>query len=115
MVYYPINLNLNGKKVVVIGGGRIAERKNSGVDGGKADITVISPKLTLELKEYAKRVKLLGRKRTLLLRIFKTLFLLLQPPISQKSIFLFKRQLNPISSLVWWIIQKSPILFFLLL
>ena len=30
MDYYPINLNLNGKKAVVIGGGKIAERKIEG-------------------------------------------------------------------------------------
>ena len=55
MVYYPINLNLNGRKVVVIGGGRIAERKITRLIEAMAVVTVISPKLTPELIRYARR------------------------------------------------------------
>ena len=57
MVYYPINLDLNGKKVVVVGGGKVAERKITGLIEAMAVVTVISPKLTLELTEYAKEGK----------------------------------------------------------
>ncbi|WP_071396158.1 precorrin-2 dehydrogenase/sirohydrochlorin ferrochelatase family protein [Bacillus tuaregi] len=52
MEYYPINLNLEGKKTVVIGGGKVAERKVRGLLEAKADITVISPKLTEGLYHY---------------------------------------------------------------
>jgi len=63
MVYYPINLNLNGRKVVVIGGGRIAERKVMGLIEAMAVVTVVSPKLTPELMMYAEEGKITWKKR----------------------------------------------------
>jgi precorrin-2 dehydrogenase / sirohydrochlorin ferrochelatase len=50
---YPIMLRLEGKKVVVIGGGRVAERKVKGLLGTGGLITVISPQSTDELKRLA--------------------------------------------------------------
>ena len=50
MDYYPVFLNLNGKKAVVVGGGRVAERKVLSLLSAGADITVISPSLTGRLK-----------------------------------------------------------------
>lgn len=47
---YPIMLQLDGKKVVVIGGGRVAERKVQGLLGTGARIIVISPEATMELQ-----------------------------------------------------------------
>jgi len=52
MVYYPVNLNLNGKKAVVIGGGKVAERKIKGLIDSSANITVVSPELTQRLNDY---------------------------------------------------------------
>lgn len=43
--YYPIMLNLTGKKVVVIGGGVVAARKIGTLLEANAEITVVSPKL----------------------------------------------------------------------
>src|SRR4030065_1234034 len=45
-VYYPAFLNLKGKKTVVIGGGKIAERKILVLLKTGANITVISPEIT---------------------------------------------------------------------
>jgi precorrin-2 dehydrogenase / sirohydrochlorin ferrochelatase len=50
---YPIMLKLEGKKVVVIGGGRVAERKVTGLLGTGPLITVISPQATDKLKGLA--------------------------------------------------------------
>ncbi|MEH6992008.1 NAD(P)-binding protein [Neobacillus drentensis] len=50
---YPIMLRLEGKRVVVIGGGRVAERKVTGLLGTGSLITVISPQATDELKGLA--------------------------------------------------------------
>jgi precorrin-2 dehydrogenase / sirohydrochlorin ferrochelatase len=50
---YPIMLRLEGKKVVVIGGGRVAERKVTGLLGTGSLITVISPHATDKLKGLA--------------------------------------------------------------
>jgi precorrin-2 dehydrogenase / sirohydrochlorin ferrochelatase len=46
-------LRLEGKKVVVVGGGKVAERKATGLLGTGSHITVISPNATDELKKLA--------------------------------------------------------------
>ncbi|TWD95669.1 precorrin-2 dehydrogenase [Neobacillus bataviensis] len=46
---YPIMLQLDGKKVVVIGGGKVAERKVRGLLGTGAQVVVISPEATGEI------------------------------------------------------------------
>lgn len=51
---YPIMLKLEGKKVVVVGGGKVAERKVTGLLGTGSQITVISPNTTEELKRLAR-------------------------------------------------------------
>jgi precorrin-2 dehydrogenase/sirohydrochlorin ferrochelatase len=48
--YYPVFLNLKGKRCVVIGGGKVAERKVKGLLEAEASVTVISPQLTEELQ-----------------------------------------------------------------
>ena len=57
MKYYPINLNIKGKTCVVIGGGRVAERKirNILLHGGM--VRVISPELTIRLRALVDRGK----------------------------------------------------------
>lgn len=50
---YPINLNLNGKKCAVVGGGSVAERKVSGLLAAGGAVTVISPEITENLKILA--------------------------------------------------------------
>ncbi|MDI6890555.1 MAG: bifunctional precorrin-2 dehydrogenase/sirohydrochlorin ferrochelatase [Thermodesulfovibrionales bacterium] len=48
--YYPAFLNLKGKRAVVIGGGKVAERKVLTLLKAGADITVISPELTKRIE-----------------------------------------------------------------
>jgi len=55
--YYPAFLNLKGKRAVVIGGGKVAERKVLSLFRAGADVTVISPEIT----ERMKKEKLNGR------------------------------------------------------
>lgn len=43
---YPVVLSLAGKKVVVVGGGKVADRKIAGLLDSGATITVVSPDLT---------------------------------------------------------------------
>jgi precorrin-2 dehydrogenase / sirohydrochlorin ferrochelatase len=47
-------LRLEEKRVVVVGGGKVAERKVAGLIGTGASIEVISPKVTDELEKLAK-------------------------------------------------------------
>lgn len=51
MNYYPAFLNLTGRKAVVVGGGKVAQRKVSALISSGADITLISPSLTKELRK----------------------------------------------------------------
>jgi precorrin-2 dehydrogenase/sirohydrochlorin ferrochelatase len=57
--YYPVFLNLKGKNVFVIGGGRVAERKILPLLKTQSGITVISPHITRRLE----REKQKGRIR----------------------------------------------------
>ncbi|MBU0484248.1 MAG: bifunctional precorrin-2 dehydrogenase/sirohydrochlorin ferrochelatase [Proteobacteria bacterium] len=49
MEYFPVNLKISGRHCVVIGGGRVAERKAKALLSCGGLITVISPELTSEL------------------------------------------------------------------
>lgn len=52
-MFYPIYLNLKGKRVVVIGGGKVAERKVASLLDTGARIAVISPELTPRVASLA--------------------------------------------------------------
>ena len=52
-MFFPIYLNLENKRVVVIGGGEVAERKVASLSGSGAMITIISPEVTSELAGMA--------------------------------------------------------------
>lgn len=47
---YPLNLDLSGKSCVVVGGGRVAERKVRGLIAAGANVTVIAPAITEMLR-----------------------------------------------------------------
>lgn len=53
--YYPICLNLDKRKVMVIGGGAVAERKIFSLLDRGAELTVISPSLTTSLMAISKK------------------------------------------------------------
>nr|WP_165983474.1 NAD(P)-dependent oxidoreductase [Macrococcus goetzii] len=47
---YPVMLNLEDKKILIVGGGRIAKRKVNGLQGEGAFITVIAPEIDAEIE-----------------------------------------------------------------
>ena len=49
MKFYPINLNLENKKCVVVGGGRVAYRKICGLLEASAQVEIISPEVCAEI------------------------------------------------------------------
>jgi precorrin-2 dehydrogenase / sirohydrochlorin ferrochelatase len=61
--YYPIMLDLTGKRVVVIGGGKVAERKVKGLREAKANIIVIAPEVTAFLKELTEKAEITWVKK----------------------------------------------------
>jgi precorrin-2 dehydrogenase/sirohydrochlorin ferrochelatase len=56
--YYPIMLKLAGKKIVVVGGGKVAERKIFGLIDTKANITVVAPKISMEVQQLVANGKI---------------------------------------------------------
>jgi precorrin-2 dehydrogenase / sirohydrochlorin ferrochelatase len=56
-MYYPLFLNLTGEKAVVIGAGRVAERKIRSLLKAGAEVTMISPDATAVLRRFARTRK----------------------------------------------------------
>ena len=54
-MFYPVYLNLTGKRVVVVGGGEVAERKIESLLGTEASIKVVSPEVTTRILMLAKQ------------------------------------------------------------
>ncbi|MEW6679701.1 MAG: bifunctional precorrin-2 dehydrogenase/sirohydrochlorin ferrochelatase [bacterium] len=55
--YYPIFLDIEGKRCVVVGGGKVAKRKIERLLEARADVVVISPDLDESLKERVLWIK----------------------------------------------------------
>ena len=53
--YYPVYLNLTGKRCVILGGGTIAQGKLAALRDAGADITLISPQCTDGIRRAAQR------------------------------------------------------------
>jgi precorrin-2 dehydrogenase/sirohydrochlorin ferrochelatase len=62
--YYPINLKIAHKPCIVIGGGKVAQRKVEGLVEGQASVTLISPSTTRVLDALAAQglVKIIKRE-----------------------------------------------------
>ncbi len=63
IVYYPAFINLCGKNCVVVGGGRIAERKVLSLIRSGAKVKVISPVITDTLEKYKNKKQIEHIKR----------------------------------------------------
>ncbi len=74
MKYYPVNLNIYHKRVLVIGGGAVATRKVERLLERGADITVISPEISLEIAKFAKKRRLKWHDRVYKIRDEKGAF-----------------------------------------
>src|SRR3989304_4277334 len=51
-VYYPTCLGRTGQGYVIVGGGKVAERKCASLIKTDAEITLIAPEITKKLKGY---------------------------------------------------------------
>ena len=61
---YPVSLNITGKLCVIVGGGRVAARKVSGLLAAQGRVRIVSPNLISELKELAESSRIEWLKRT---------------------------------------------------
>jgi precorrin-2 dehydrogenase/sirohydrochlorin ferrochelatase len=66
MQYYPICLDLRGRRCVVIGGGIVAERKVLGLLSAGGSVTVISPEVTDQLSLLVESGKIKHEPRSYL-------------------------------------------------
>jgi len=63
MSLYPLYLKLAGKKCIVLGGGKIAERKIQGLLAAGAEVKVISPEVTGIIEQLSEENKINYIKR----------------------------------------------------
>ena len=63
MGYYPVFLNLRGRFCVVVGGGKVAERKVRALLRAGATVRVVSPELTPRLAVLAARKTITATRR----------------------------------------------------
>lgn len=63
MRYYPVGLNLVRKRVVIIGGGRIAERKAKILLSFGASVKIVAPDLTQGISKLARGNKISAVKK----------------------------------------------------
>lgn len=63
MRYYPVFLDLKGRKCLVVGGGSVAERKALALLAAGAAVSVVSPKATRALQGLARDGKIALEKR----------------------------------------------------
>ncbi|MCX8069022.1 MAG: bifunctional precorrin-2 dehydrogenase/sirohydrochlorin ferrochelatase, partial [Thermodesulfovibrionales bacterium] len=75
--YYPVFLNISGKDCLVIGGGKIAERKMLSLLKAEAKITVISETLTKKLKNEFEKGNIRFIQKSFDIEDIKTAFLVI--------------------------------------
>ena len=51
MAYYPIFVEMARRRVLVVGGGNVAEQKVGGLLAAEADLTLVAPELTPDLRK----------------------------------------------------------------
>lgn len=61
--WYPCLLDIEGKKTLVVGGGKVAEKKTLGLLDAGATITVVSPELTFNLHKMHENQQITWVKR----------------------------------------------------
>lgn len=99
--YYPLFLNIQGRSVLVVGGGRVAERKLKVLLDCGAKIRIISPEITTGLKKLVSQKRLVWRPRRFRLNDLRGAFLVYaatdDPQVNQLILTHAKRCRIPIN------------------
>ncbi|MEJ7553759.1 MAG: NAD(P)-dependent oxidoreductase, partial [Aquificaceae bacterium] len=77
MPYFPMFVNLEGKRVVVVGGGKVASRKVEKLLPFEPRIRVIAPKITHYIQNLAKEGKIELLKRRVRLKDLRDAFMVI--------------------------------------
>jgi len=83
--YYPINLDLQNKKCLIIGGGKVAQRKVRRLLNCRACVEVISPEITPGLRFLAQKKKIIIRKKHVDLKDIKRVYLVIAASDDRKT------------------------------
>lgn len=63
MRYYPIHLDVRGRRCLVVGGGAVGTRKAETLAACGAEVVVVSPEATAELSAWAEAGRILWQRR----------------------------------------------------
>lgn len=85
MKYYPAFINLKNKKAVVVGGGKVAERKVRSLVRAGANVKVISPDITKPLEKLRENGKLRHLHRKYVKRDLKNAFIVIAATSSAET------------------------------
>ena len=77
MSLFPAFVSLKGKKILVVGGGKVATRKVEKLLPFDGEITVVAPKVSKELKKLAKEKKIKLKRRRFLTGDLKNTFMVI--------------------------------------
>ncbi|MEH7373759.1 NAD(P)-binding protein [Neobacillus drentensis] len=73
---YPVILRLEGKTVVIVGGGKVAERKVTGLLGTGAEIVIVSPEVTDEIQKLHREGKIVWKQKSFFSSDLKDAFMI---------------------------------------
>ncbi|MEH7481321.1 NAD(P)-binding protein [Neobacillus drentensis] len=73
---YSVILRLEGKTVVIVGGGKVAERKVTGLLGTGAEIVIVSPEATDEIQRLHREGKIVWKQKSFFASDIKDAFMI---------------------------------------
>ena len=77
MRYYPVNLDIRHRPCLVVGGGRVATRKVTTLLDCGAEVTVVSPRVTDQLKQLIDEQKVRFFQRSYAAKDLRNVFLVI--------------------------------------
>lgn len=81
--FYPMHVNIAGRKCLVVGGGNTAERKVATLVRYGGKVVVVSPEATQRLRSYAQKQKIRWHKRRFKLTDLNGVFLVFSATSSE--------------------------------